>query len=392
MAAAVFVVFSGFAFVLPFLPLFVRELGVRDDGSAALWAGVLIGVSPLLAGGLAPVWGHLGDRYGQKRMALRALAAYVVLLALGAAVRSVADLLVLRIGVGLFGGIGPLGLSMATAQAPREETGRAVGLVQAAQILAAAVGPFAGGVAAHFVGFRGTFVAAAAVCLAAFLLVLLLYRDSPSRSASSPWSAGASFKEILRLRRVPFLLGTLFLVNFVGRSFTPILPLHLRELGVAPDRLAVGTGLLISAYAVSAAASAAGLGRLSRRVSPALLLAWSLLAGAVFVFPMARVPTFPPLLLLAMLLGLASGGALTLCYTLGGRSVPSETRATAYGFFSGAALFGGAISPSIAGLLAHYELRAIYYVNAAIFVVLAAAVALRATSLGAVDTSRSEAS
>ncbi|MEE8218169.1 MAG: MFS transporter, partial [Vicinamibacteria bacterium] len=52
----VFSVFTGFAFVLPFLPLFVRELGVAEPEAAALWAGVLIGVSPLLAGLLAPVW------------------------------------------------------------------------------------------------------------------------------------------------------------------------------------------------------------------------------------------------------------------------------------------------------------------------------------------------
>ena len=75
---------------------------------------------------------------------MKALVAYVVLLALSAAVQSVEQLLALRIGVGLFGGIGPLGLAMATAQAPREDTGRAVGLIQAAQILSAAIGPARG--------------------------------------------------------------------------------------------------------------------------------------------------------------------------------------------------------------------------------------------------------
>ena len=57
MVATVFVVFTGFAFVLPFLPLYVRELGVEDEEQAALWAGALIGIAPLLAGFLAPVWG-----------------------------------------------------------------------------------------------------------------------------------------------------------------------------------------------------------------------------------------------------------------------------------------------------------------------------------------------
>ena len=70
--AMVFVVFAGFAFVLPFLPLYVRELGVEPPERAALWAGVLIGVSPLLAGPLAPAWGPLADRHGHKVVAAAA--------------------------------------------------------------------------------------------------------------------------------------------------------------------------------------------------------------------------------------------------------------------------------------------------------------------------------
>ena len=39
---------------------------------------------------------------------------------------------------------------------------------------------------------------------------------------------------------------------------------------------------------------------------------------------------------------------------------------------SGAALFGGAVSPSIAGLIAHVSLRGIYWVDAALYLVVAA--------------------
>ena len=152
-------------------------------------------------------------------------------------------------------------------------------------------------------------------------------------------------------------------------------------------RLAASTGVLISAYSLAAAASAAGFGRLSRRVSPSFLLIASLFGGAVCVFPMPLVGSFLPFLALAALLGLASGGALTLCYTIGGLIVPAERRTTAFGFFAGAALFGGAVSPSVAGLLAHFELRAIYYVDAALSLGLAAAL-LRGPRVAAADAPR----
>jgi MFS family permease len=57
---------------------------------------------------------------------------------------------------------------------------------------------------------------------------------------------------------------------------------------------------------------------------------------------------------------------------MGGLMVPSEQRATAFGFFSGAALVGGALSPTVAGMLAHWDLRGIYYLDAVLFALLTA--------------------
>jgi DHA1 family multidrug resistance protein-like MFS transporter len=371
--AMVFVVFLGFAFVLPFLPLYVRELGVENEEQAALWAGVLIGIAPLLAGLLAPVWGRLADRHGHKPMALRALACYVALLALSAAASNVWQLLALRAGIGLTGGIGPLGLAMAASGAPREHTGKAVGQIQGAQILSAAFGPFLGGLLADSIGFRATFLATALLCAGALALVALFYQEPPRPAEARAPREGRSFAAVLALTGVPGLLVVLFLVNFIGRSFTPILPLYLPALGVARGRLSLATGVLISVYSVAAALSATLLGRAARHHPPKRLLIASLAGGAATVLPMAMAGSYGGLLLLGLLLGLASGGALTLCYTIGGLTVPAEQRATAFGFFAGAALFGGAVSPSVAGLLAHWDARGIFYADALLFLLLALA-------------------
>jgi len=378
MAATIFAVFTGFAFVLPFLPLYVRELGVQDDESVVLWAGALIGIAPLLAGLMAPVWGRLADRHGHKRMAVRALLAYVVLLALSAGAGSPAELLLLRAGVGLAGGIGPLSLAMASAQAPREMTGRAVGMVQSAQILAAAAGPLIGGTLADRIGMRATFLVTAGICAGALALVLLLYRESPGGVQRADAPSSLSLADLFRLPSAAGLLALLFFSNFVSRSFTPVLPLHLESLGVPVDSLASSTGVLISAYSVAAAVSAWSYGAASRRYAPRNLLAMSLLGGSLCVLPMAVVPSFSSFLLLAAAFGLVSGGTLALGYTIGAHTVREEHRGAAFGFFSGAALFGGAIAPSVAGVLAHWELRGIYYLDALVYLLLVATTCLPA--------------
>ncbi len=374
--AMVFVVFVGFAFVLPFLTLFVREIGVGSVEAATTWAGLLIGVAPLLAGVMAPIWGRLAERYGHRRMAIRCLVSYIILLTLSAFVTNVWQLFALRAGVGLFGGIGPLGLAMATAGAPREETGRAVGLNQSAQILAAAVGPLVGGLIADFVGTRAAFLFTAAFCLLALTLLVAFYAEQPRFERPAKTVHKAHLGEILRAPRVVPMLIILFIVNFIGRSFVPILAPHLMSLGVPAHRVSIATGALISLYSVAAAGSAILLGRATKRYAPRRLLLGSLAGGAFTVLPMALATSAVQIFALACLLGLVSGGALTLSYTIGGLLIPSERRTSAFGVFSGVALLGGAVAPAVAGALAHFDLKAIYVVNTVLFAGLALGIQL----------------
>src|SRR5262249_35765945 len=66
-------IFLGFTLVTPFMPFFVRSLGVEEDARVALWSGILLSVSPLLASILGPLWGRLADAVGMKAMVQRVL-------------------------------------------------------------------------------------------------------------------------------------------------------------------------------------------------------------------------------------------------------------------------------------------------------------------------------
>ena len=70
---AEFVATSGISLVMPFLPLYVLDLGVEDPVDAQRWAGLLIAANFISSALMAPVWGWLGDRYGRKKMVLRAI-------------------------------------------------------------------------------------------------------------------------------------------------------------------------------------------------------------------------------------------------------------------------------------------------------------------------------
>src|SRR5262245_31268640 len=174
---AVFVSFSGFTFVMPFLPLFIRQLGVTDTGDAALVAGVIFGVSPLVSGLLAPFWATMAGRFGVKRIIIFSLSAYAVTLSANALVTNVYQLLGLRLLIGVLGSVGVMSTALASTLAPPEESGEAIGLMQATALASGIAAPVFGGVVVDMVGLRPSFVLAGLLSLIACAAMAIGYRD-----------------------------------------------------------------------------------------------------------------------------------------------------------------------------------------------------------------------
>src|SRR6202000_2906569 len=57
--------------LLPFLPIYVEQLGVTDHAAIAQWSGAAYGAAFFSAALTAPVWGWLADLYGRKVMLVR---------------------------------------------------------------------------------------------------------------------------------------------------------------------------------------------------------------------------------------------------------------------------------------------------------------------------------
>src|SRR2546428_7290841 len=182
----VFISFVGFQFFSPFLPLYIRELGVTDPAKIALWAGAQAAVTPAMSGILSPVFGRLADRFGRKMMLIRSLVGFVVIVAAMGLVTSVEQLFLARVVMGLFSGFTPMVMALATTSAPRDKVPAAIGMVQSAQLLSVAVGPAIGGyVASHF-GIRYAFFATARLCAVALLGLILLFREVPAGPPGAP--------------------------------------------------------------------------------------------------------------------------------------------------------------------------------------------------------------
>jgi len=137
---ATFIGFTGFTLVMPFLPLYFEQLGVRDAASVAVWSGFSLGVTPAITAAMAPVWARMAVRFGRKLMVARSLGSFVIIMSLMGLVTAPWQVFALRAIQGLFAGYGPIAMTMAAESAPPDQIANAIGWVQTAQRLGPALG------------------------------------------------------------------------------------------------------------------------------------------------------------------------------------------------------------------------------------------------------------
>ncbi len=366
-------VWAGFTFVMPFLPLYVKELGVKGDADIASWSGLLLTIAPLLASLLAPAWGRLGDRYGMKIMIERCALALAVHWALFGLAHNTWQLLALRIMLGLFGGFGILAMPLLVASTPKEHMSRSIGMLQTVQMISSAVGPMIGGALADWIGIRNTCLVSTVFSVIALLMIRLLYieargQDSTREAKTKP--RRISFRTATTLPSFGTMLAVMFSVNFVERSFGPVIPLYILSLGTDMAHAAKTAGLIVSLGLLAEAVSATFMGNRLRKVPARKLLLWRLSGGILACLPMGLVWSTTQLMVLRLLLGLLAGGCVVVIYTLGSQVIPVETRATSFSFLSSAGLLGASIGPIAAGLLTYFSMRAVFFFNGLAFLAL----------------------
>ncbi len=362
--AASFVGFTGFTLVMPFLPLYFQQLGVSDVGEIALWSGLSLGVTPAVTALMAPLWGRLADRFGRKNMVERSLASFVFVMGAMAFVTEPWHVFALRAIQGLFAGYGALTLTMAADSAPPDRMAYAIGVVQTAQRLGPALGPVIGGVVAQLVGLRRAFFVTSAFYVIAVVLVFLLYKERPpAREPGAADTGRVTFRNVLAFENFLLLMLVVFGLQFVDRSFGPILPLYVAGTGTDDRTVPIVAGLLFSITAGTAAVGNQICGRLLHRNSPRRVIAGASALAAIGTLFYVFASNTGQLVIGTIVFGLAIGTATTAAYTAAGTLIPAAVRGTGFGLLSTASLAGLAVSPIASGLLGAVSLRGVFLLD-----------------------------
>ncbi|WP_049761191.1 MFS transporter [Rubrobacter xylanophilus] len=342
---------TGFMFVMPFMPLYVQQLGVEDPGRAAAWAGLLNTATAATMALAAPLWGRLADRFGPKPMLLRATFAGAAVVGVMGLAASPWHLLGLRLLQGTLTGTVAAATLLVAATAPAGRAGQRLGTLQTVIFAAAAAGPFLGGVFADLVGIRASFGVTSGLLALSAVLILLGVDGARAPAEGAPRAQEGAGGGVPWLGLVP-VLAALFVVQASNTGVAPALPGFVAGLMEEPSGVASLAGQILGAGALAAALGSAAGGRLAERLGARTVIFCSLVLGGLAFLPQAAVSSVAALWVLRVAASFFIGAVVPVANLAVRQAVPPDRQGRAFGVAASVTSVAFGVGPLGGGLLA----------------------------------------
>ena len=356
---------ASISLVVPFMPIFVEQLGIEGD-QVAFYAGLAISVSAVSAALVSPIWGILADKYGRKPMMIRAGLAMTITMGGLAFVPNIYWLLFLRLLYGVFTGFVPNATALIASQVPKDKSGAALGTLSTGVVAGTLTGPFVGGFIAEIFGIRNVFLLVGSFLFLAAILTIFFIKEDFQPVAKEK---AIPTKEVFSSFKYPRLLVNLFLTSFViqfsAQSIGPILALYVRDLGQTENLLFV-SGLIVSSMGFSSMMSAGILGKLGDKVGNHRLLVAAQIYSVIIYLLCAHATSPLQLGLYRFLFGLGTGALIPGVNALLSKMTPKSGISRIFAFNQVFFYLGGVIGPMAGSAVAGYlGYHAVFYATAA---------------------------
>lgn len=168
-----FIAGMGFSEVMPFLSLYVGQMGDFSKNELTMYSGITYAVTFFVVAVVSPLWGKLADRRGRKIMLLRSSLGMAFVIGAMGFVHNIWILILLRFLQGLCAGYIPNASALIATETPKESSGTAIGILTTGYVSGNLIGPILGGAVSGWFDYNGVFIFTALSLLLNFIGVLI---------------------------------------------------------------------------------------------------------------------------------------------------------------------------------------------------------------------------
>lgn len=366
-----FVAMIGMSAIVPFLPLFVRELGVTNIEETAYWSGLVFAGPFFISFFLTPVWGNLGDRYGRKMMTIRAILGLALAQVLVGFSQNVTQLFLARLVQGLLSGFLPAAMALVAANTPKEKTGYALGLLQSATAAGTVFGPLLGGFTSDVLGFRSVFFLVAGLLLLTGVAVVAFVKEEKTKDENIKYSFLDNWKYLLGNQKLLYPAILIMLTAFGISFIRPTFVLYVETFSISSKFLPTITGALYSIVGIFSIISAAWWGRRVEKTGVYKNVIYASSLTGIMYLAHSLVYDIYWLIPIRIMLGFGFGALAPLLFTAISNNVAVERKGGVLGVGSSFQILGNMIGPVLGGFSAGYlGLRNSFAITALLFLVI----------------------
>ena len=342
---------ASFSIVMPFMALYIEELGVKGD-MVEWYTGLSVAISALASALVSPIWGRLADRYGRKPMMIRASMVMTFTMGGLALVPNVFWLLFLRTLNGLFAGYVPNATALIASQVPQNRSGYALGTLSTGLTAGVLIGPLLGGTLSEAFGMRGTFLLVGLILFICCLLTVFGLREN-----FQPIEKGEMMTLSQVFAKIPsksILIGlfvTSMIIQISAQSIAPMLALYIRYLGQR-DNILFYSGLIVSAMGFSSLLSTPFLGKVGDRIGNHRLLLMGLFYSFLLYFLCGFAGSALQLGILRFAYGFGVGALMPSVNSLLTKMTPKEGISRIFSFNQSFSYIGQVLGPFVGSAVA----------------------------------------
>lgn len=349
--------------VVPFLPLYLEELGVKEGLSQ--WSGMVFSIQFAAGVIMAPIWGRMADRHGRKLLTVRAGVCLSIIYFLTGMATQPWHVAVLRFLNGALTGFIPSSISLVATNTPKHLAARYVASIQTAGAAGSVVGPVLGGMLASIFGIRGALYTSGVAVTIATLLVIVVVQE---RVKVAPKQRTTMLEDVRAAMHMPALLSVMaiaFLAMIATISVQPILTIYLPELARTPSTAL--SGAIFSLHGLAFILTATTWVRYGERLGFRTIVRWALLGTALFGGALAWVRSIEVFAVLFFIQGVFLAGLRPISSAMISLEIDPAFHGRAFGLQSSAVTLGGMIGPIITGWVsASLGMTAVFWVTSLI--------------------------
>lgn len=350
----VFLTCASYTMVVPFLPLYLlQELGVSSS-SVNIWAGMIFSVTFLGSAIMAPYWGAMADRVGQKKMALRAGFGLSLCYFFSSMAQTPEQLFAVRAFTGFISGFVPASMALCSSTLPAEKLGWGMGWMQAAVASGGVIGPLIGGYVSEWFSMRFSFYVASGALLLATCAVFYFVQDIvdlKARQKAKETSILSDLRLAVGNKKLLYIMGLFFLVQSCLLIIQPLLTIYVKELMGGMEGAVKASGVVFSLAGIAGILAAPFWGRTGQKVGFARTLFFVMICAGLTNLCQVFVRDIWQFGFVQFVFGLFLAGAAPNINAGIVRTTDPLVRGKAFGLVTSAQQSGGVVGPLLGGFM-----------------------------------------